>query len=84
MPQNLDFSDHFFGVVDISKYIVDKLNSDHFVRLQVLSFDDLSKAALPEILDELVVACDVVPLSRQDKVALLLLACLLFHLLNCV
>lgn len=45
MPQDLNFSDNFFGVVDISKYVIYKFYSNNFPCVKMLSFDDLSKTS---------------------------------------
>lgn len=79
MSQYLDFPDHFFGVVDVSENIIYKLDGNYFAGVQVLSFDDLSKAAFSEIFHELVVACNVVPFSSENEVAFLVVGCFLFH-----
>jgi len=79
VSQYLDFSDHFFGVVNVSENIINKLDGNYFAGVQVLSFDDLSKAAFSEIFHELVVACNVVPFSSENKVAFLEVRCFLFH-----
>ena len=81
MPQDLDFSNNLFGVVDISKYVINKLDGYNLSGVYVLCFDNLTETSLTEILHEFVVASHIVPFCSKNEVALLLLGGL-FHYNN--
>ena len=66
-------------MVNISKNIVYELDGNDFTSVKVLSFDDLTEAALTKILHELIVACNVIPFRGKNEIALLLTTLLLFH-----
>lgn len=79
MPQDLNFSYHLFGVVNISKYVINKLDGHDLPGVNVLGFDDLTKTSLAKILHEFVVASHIVPFCSKNEVALFLLMGRLFH-----
>ena len=72
MPKDLDLSDYFFGVVNISENVIYEFNGDDFAGMKVLGLYDLSETALAQVLHKLIVASNIVPFCCKHKIAFLL------------
>ena len=61
LDHNLNFSEYFFGFVIRNKYVLDQLNSIHFLGWFILSLDNKSIGTFTNNFNYIVVFLDEIP-----------------------